>query len=921
MQNFYEGIRLSLIEYGAIRRSQTLLGSTAIDIEAPYQWIKKQSENYKILNNTLKNKHKTIQNKIKKSINDACESLKYEIESVFQDALNTIPSFAEDYWNHSETSLQQGWEQKLKNIRFEERLSIAYQEVITTFGQQVEEYLKEIGNELQIIAQLGGMTFSFKKQDSDDERNFFRIGGGIIAVAGAVMAFIPPVAGAAFIVSILGGVISFIGGFFKSKDQKRREAVANISSSLENQVNNQKQITLSKAVEQMYIVCGDVANNIDKYFNDLIEGLEAIAQQLDSVKSKLTSQVNNFNNAYAKRIIDWSLKCYEPLISESVDSTIARVNRNFGRKINIEVKVFIQLQRTQDEINRVIQEDICIQISQPTIPAGTPNFNIPTPTLPQPEAATKPKEKFQGVIGIDLGTTNSVMAVIKNGLSMVIPNKEGFSTTPSVVAYTYGSTCLVGQAAKRQAIKNPLNTFDSVMRFVGKKYDEVTEQAKEVLYQVLQDTQGKIKIDCPVLGKQFTPEEILAEILRKLADDATQYLDAQVIKVVLTVPAYFDDIQRHAVKEAGCLAGLDVLRIIPNPTAAAMAYGRDKENHETTLFFDLGGGHLSISILEIGDGVFEVLSYSGDTQLGGNDFDQKIIDWVAQEFKHLDGNPLYYYKQAWQRLREAAEQAKIELSNTTQTTIDLPWMTNTTSVHRNTHLKLTLARQKFEQLCADLINRCRVSVENALKDAHLDKSDIDKVILVGGSTRIPAVQKFLQHFFGKEPKQGLNIDELVALGASVQAGVLDGNVTGILLLDVNPLSLGVETLGGVMTKIIPRNTSTPTKKSEVFTTAADGQTYVDIHVLQGEAELASNNKSLGILRLDGISLSPRGVPQIEVIFEIDANGVLIVIAKEKGTGKVQSMTITGAFTLSQEYQKHKVNLASSVPNLISAFLL
>ncbi|KYC37578.1 molecular chaperone DnaK [Scytonema hofmannii PCC 7110] len=486
-----------------------------------------------------------------------------------------------------------------------------------------------------------------------------------------------------------------------------------------------------------------------------------------------------------------------------------------------------------------------------------------------------------------------------------------------IVAYTYGGACLVGQAAKRQAITNPQNTFDSVMRFIGRKYDEVTEQAKEVSYKVLRDTQGKVKINCPVLGQQFTPEEILAQILRKLADDATQYLDAQVTQIVLTVPAYFNEIQRHAVKEASRFAGLEVLRIIPNPTAAAMAYGRDKENDETIVVFDLGGGHLSVSILEIGSGVFEVLSYSGDTQLGGNDFDQKIIDWVAQEFKHLDGKALRYYKQAWQRLREAAEKAKIELSSTTQTTIDLPWMTNTTSAFRNIHLKVTLTRQKFEQFCADLVNRCRVSVENALRDSHLDKSDIDKVILVGGSTRIPAVQQFLQQFFAKEPKQGLNIDELVALGASVEAGVLAGNITGILLLDATPLSLGIEIKGGVMCKILPRNTTTPTKKSEVFSTATDGQTSVEIHVLQGEAELASNNNSLGILRLDGISPSLQGVAQIEVIFDIDANGVLTVIAKDKNTGKEQSITIAEAFASSQEHQKYKGSLALGMLDVVS----
>jgi len=512
------------------------------------------------------------------------------------------------------------------------------------------------------------------------------------------------------------------------------------------------------------------------------------------------------------------------------------------------------------------------------------------------------------------------VAVIENGLPMVIPNKEGFTTTPSVVAYTKSGACLVGQTAKCQAIKNPQNTFDSIMRFIGRKYDEVTEQAKKVSYKVLQDTEGKIKIDCPVLSQQFTPEEILAQILRQLVDDASQNLDKQVTQVVLTVPAYFDEIQRHAVKEAGRLAGLEVLRIIPNPTAAAMAYGRDKKTNETILVFDLGGGHLSVAILEIGDGVFEVLSYSGNTQLGGNDFDQKIVDWLAKEFKQLEGIALYAYKQAWQRLREAAEKAKIELSSTTQTEIDLPWITNTASGPR--HLKMTMTRQQFEQLCTDLIDRCRASVENALRDAKLDKSDIDEVILVGGSTRIPFVQEFLQQFFSKQPKQRLNCDELVALGVSVEAGVLAGSVTSILLLDVTPLSLGVETLSGVMTKIIPRNTTFPTKKSEVFSTAVDGQTYVEIPVLQGEAELASDNNILGILRLDGIPPDPRGVPQIEVTFDIYFNGIINVIAKDKGTGKAQSMIITKAFSSSQEYKKyraskHQGSLISGVPGVIS----
>jgi molecular chaperone DnaK len=425
---------------------------------------------------------------------------------------------------------------------------------------------------------------------------------------------------------------------------------------------------------------------------------------------------------------------------------------------------------------------------------------------------------------------------------------------------------------------------------------QATKNAKQIPYKAFWD-KGNVKIDCPVLGQKFTPEEILAQILRKLADDASQYLDKQVTQVELSLPAYFDDTQRCAVREAARLAGLEVLRIIPSPTAAAVAYGFSKNSNETILVFDFGGGHFSVSILEVGDGVFEVLSYSGDTQLGGNDFDQKIVDWLSQEFKNIEGIDLRQNNQALQRLREAAEKAKIELSNATQAEIDLPWIVSTASGSKN--LQMTLTRVKFEELCADLIDRCRIPVENAVRDAKIDKSAIDEVVLVGGSTRIPAVQEVVRRVLGKKPK-AFNSDESVALGAAMEAGVLAGAVEDILVLDVIPFSLGVETLGGVRTLIISRNTTIPSKKSETFSTTVDGQTCVEIHILQGEREMANDNKSLGVFRLDGIPPAPRGVPQIEVSFDIDANGVLNVTAKDKGTGREQSITFTRTSKLSQE---------------------
>lgn len=511
------------------------------------------------------------------------------------------------------------------------------------------------------------------------------------------------------------------------------------------------------------------------------------------------------------------------------------------------------------------------------------------------------------VVGIDLGTTNSVVAVMEGGKPTVIANAEGFRTTPSVVAYAKNGDRLVGQIAKRQAVMNPENTLYSVKRFIGRQYDEVNNEASEVPYKVAK-VGGNVKIETTD-GKQYAPEEISAQVLRKLVDDASKYLGEKVTQAVITVPAYFNDSQRQATKDAGKVAGVEVLRIINEPTAAALAYGLDKKSNETILVFDLGGGTFDVSILEVGDGVFEVLSTSGDTHLGGDDFDKKLVDYLAEDFARKEGIDLRKDKQALQRLTEAAEKAKIELSSVSQAEVNLPFITATQDGPK--HLETTLTRAKFEELCSDLIDRCGVPVKNALKDAKLSNADIDEVVLVGGSTRIPAVQSLVEKILGKAPNQTVNPDEVVAIGAAIQGGVLAGEVKDILLLDVTPLSLGVETLGGVMTKLITRNTTIPTKKSEVFSTAVDGQTNVEIHVLQGEREMSNDNKSLGTFRLDGIPAAQRGVPQIEVIFDIDANGILNVTAKDKGSGKEQSISITGASTLSDNEVEKMVRDAES----------
>jgi molecular chaperone DnaK len=502
------------------------------------------------------------------------------------------------------------------------------------------------------------------------------------------------------------------------------------------------------------------------------------------------------------------------------------------------------------------------------------------------------------IVGIDLGTTNSVVAVMEGGQPVVIPNAEGSRLTPSVVAFTKTGERLVGAAAKRQAITNPKNTVYSIKRFMGRRPEEVQQEMLMVPYKVVPSPDGNaVRVD--IEGRLYAPEEISAMILQKLKADAEAYLGEKVTDAVITVPAYFNDAQRQATKIAGEIAGLNVRRILNEPTAAALAYGLDKRGRTMTVaVYDLGGGTFDISILEIGEGVFEVKATNGDTHLGGDNFDQRLIDYIADEFYKQEGIDLRKDPMALQRLREAAEKAKIELSQLLQTEINLPFITATAEGPK--HLQMTITRAKFESLCEDLFQKTLGPCEQALRDAKLTPAQIDEVILVGGSTRIPRIQQLVREFFGKEPSKSVNPDEVVAIGAAIQAAVLTGEVRDVLLLDVTPLSLGVETLGGVMTVLIPANTTIPTRKTEIFTTATDNQTSVEIHVLQGERPLAKDNRSLGRFHLDGIPPAPRGVPQIEVTFDIDANGILTVTARDRATGKEQSIRITGSSTLSKE---------------------
>ena len=512
------------------------------------------------------------------------------------------------------------------------------------------------------------------------------------------------------------------------------------------------------------------------------------------------------------------------------------------------------------------------------------------------------------ILGIDLGTTNSAMAVMEGSEPEILVNAEGDRTTPSVEGFRKDGERVVGKAAKNQAVTNPENTVSSVKRFIGRSYDETPEERKTVSYKLQKGKDGRAVVD--IDGKDYTPEEISAMVLQKLKNDAEKQLGSPVTQAVITVPAYFNDAQRQATKDAGKIAGLEVLRIINEPTAAALAYGLDKTNKdEKILVFDLGGGTFDVSILELGDGVFEVAATAGDNHLGGDDWDQRIIDWMADKFQAENGIDLRQDKMALQRLKEAAEKAKMELSSTTQANINLPFITADASGPK--HLDYTLTRAEFERITKDLLDRVKKPVEQALKDAGLKTGDIDEVILVGGSTRMPAVQDLVKKLTGKEPNMSVNPDEVVAMGAAVQGGVLAGDVEGILLLDVTPLSLGVETMGGVMTKMIERNTTIPTRKTEIYSTASDNQTSVEVHVLQGERQMASDNKTLGKFQLTGIPAARRGVPQIEVTFDIDANGIVNVSAKDLGTGKQQQITISGSTALNDDEVERMVKDAEA----------
>jgi molecular chaperone DnaK len=517
------------------------------------------------------------------------------------------------------------------------------------------------------------------------------------------------------------------------------------------------------------------------------------------------------------------------------------------------------------------------------------------------------------VVGIDLGTTNSVVAVMEGGKPVVIANAEGMRTTPSVVGFSKEGERVVGQMARRQTVLNPQNTFFAVKRFIGRKYGELNPDSKRVPYTIRKDEIGNIKVACPRLNKEFSPEEISAMVLKKLADDASRYLGEPVTGAVITVPAYFNDSQRQATRDAGRIAGLDVLRILNEPTAASLAYGLDRGYTETILVFDLGGGTFDVSLLEVGDGVFEVKATSGDTQLGGNDFDRKVVDWLAEQFLEAEGVDLRRDRQALQRLMEAAEKAKIELSAVSVTDINLPFITATEDGPK--HLETRLTRSQFEGLCVDLLSRIRTPVKRALKDAGLSPVDIEEVVLVGGSTRMPMVKQLVQDLIGIEPNENVNPDEVVAVGAAIQGSILAGELKDVLLLDVTPLSMGLETIGGVMKKLIPRNTTIPVRRSDIFSTSENNQNSVEINVVQGERDMAADNKSLGRFKLYGIPPAPRGIPQVQVSFDIDANGILQVTALDRTTGREQSITIQGASTLSESEVNRMIQDAEKYANV------
>jgi molecular chaperone DnaK len=538
------------------------------------------------------------------------------------------------------------------------------------------------------------------------------------------------------------------------------------------------------------------------------------------------------------------------------------------------------------------------------------------------------------VVGIDLGTTNSVVAITEGGKPTVIANSEGERTTPSVVAYTKKQDLLVGQVAKRQAVINPENTFYSVKRFIGSKINELPQEQSNLPYTVVSDQKENIKLECPALETKFSPEEISAQVLRKLVEDTNKYIGQNVEEAVITVPAYFNDSQRQATQDAGQIAGLNVRRILNEPTAASLAYGLDKNKNESILVFDLGGGTFDVSLLEVGDGVFEVLATAGDTQLGGDNFDNVIVNYLLENFQEKEGIDLTTNKQALQRIKEAAEKAKVELSSVTETSIALPFISSTADGPK--HITTNLTREKFEELADNLIHNCRIPVENAINDAKLTADQIDEVVLVGGSTRIPAVRSLIKRIISKDPNQTVNPDEVVAIGAALQGGIIAGEVKNILLIDVSPLSVGVETFGGLLTKIINRNSPVPTKRSELFSTAVDNQPNVEIHVLQGEREFADDNKSLGKFRLNGIRPAKRGEPQIEVSFDLDVDGILSVKATDKDSGEEQSIVIEGASTLDKneieemiqnaekfasadKERREKVDLTTKAYNLIDEY--